>query len=238
MAFAVALRREEEALSTAGAGRDEVLARYRHLRAISKEHHSAIIDSLPGDAVLRCARRLGIARGRTFILEDMHEVDFAFDLAIHTAEAGRSRAIDRYARSAKLATGSDEALVLEAMRQARFSIILIERRHHAAGLIAKDVIRRTEHWLIDIGLESSVLERRAIATRLFAPDRFSMTAGVLVPIDGEFMFDVLEVVQQLGRKRVRDAIDDRRFAEAIYRMALADSVMERVRFQEIIEDAG
>jgi hypothetical protein len=37
------------------------------------------------------------------------------DLAIHTAPPGRSRVIDRYARSAQLPPGSDEALMLEAM---------------------------------------------------------------------------------------------------------------------------
>ena len=41
----------------------------------------------------------------------------------HTAPKDRSRAIDRYARAAGLSPESDEALVLEAMRRARFSII-------------------------------------------------------------------------------------------------------------------
>ena len=41
------------------------------------------------------------------------------DLAIYTAPPRRSRAIDRYAKSAQLPPGSDEALMLEAMRAAR-----------------------------------------------------------------------------------------------------------------------
>jgi len=65
-----------------------------------------------------------------------------FDLLIHTAPKDRSRAIDRYARAARLAPETDEALVLEAMRRARFSIISSVRRHTVAlpnrqGLVSR-----------------------------------------------------------------------------------------------------
>ena len=50
--------------------------------------------------MLQQARRLGLAQGRTLILDDMEEMNYVFDLAIHTGPPGRSRAIDRYARSA------------------------------------------------------------------------------------------------------------------------------------------
>ena len=52
--------------------------------------------------------------------------------------------------------GSDEALVLDAMRKARFSLLVIERRHETAGLIATDLVRNSEVWLMDVGLESSI----------------------------------------------------------------------------------
>jgi hypothetical protein len=101
-------------------GRAEVLTRYRHLREISKQHHSTALDFLSKDAVISQARRLGLAQGKTLILDSMDDLNLAFDLAIHTAPKDRSRAIDRYARAARLAPESDEALVLEAMRRARF----------------------------------------------------------------------------------------------------------------------
>jgi hypothetical protein len=88
-------------------------------------------------------------------------------------------------------------------------------------------------------LESSARNGYVIATRLYTPDRFSMAAGVFVPIDGPFLEDVLDATPQLARKRrIEEAIEDRRFAEAIYRMALADGVMERIRFQDVLEEAG
>src|SRR5579864_4135799 len=166
MAVALAVR-EDDVVGPPAPSRDQVLTRYRHLRMISKHLNSEILNFVSGDAVLRCARRLGIARGKTFILDEMEELNFAYDLAIFTAEPGRSRAIDRYARSVQLAPGSDEASVLAAMCRARFSIISIERRHETAGLIAKDLLRGTEHWLVDFGLEGSARNGYVMATRLY-----------------------------------------------------------------------
>ena len=94
MVAAVGLRRETtvepQALSP---NRGEVLARYRHLREISKRHLSDAMKFLSRDAILHHARRLGLTFGKTLILDNMDEITLAFDLAIHTAPDGRSRAI-------------------------------------------------------------------------------------------------------------------------------------------------
>src|SRR5665811_1221428 len=130
---ALALREESAVAKPAVLlSRAEVLTRYRHFREISKQHHSAALDFLSKDAIISQARRLGLAQGKTLVLDSMDDLNFAFDLAIHTAPKDRSRAIDRYARAARLAPESDEALVLEAIRRARFSIISFVRRHAVA----------------------------------------------------------------------------------------------------------
>src|ERR1700732_616192 len=102
MAAAVALRNENAFEDQApNPTRGEVLARYRRLREIGKLHHANVMDFLSKDALLPNARRLGLADGRMFILDSMDELTLAVDLAVHPAPAVRSRAIDRYARSAR-----------------------------------------------------------------------------------------------------------------------------------------
>jgi hypothetical protein len=85
MALAAALREldacgNDNSLS----GRGEVLARYRQLREISKRHHHEVLKLVSGEAILRQARRLGLARGKTLILDDLEEMNYVCDLAIHT----------------------------------------------------------------------------------------------------------------------------------------------------------
>jgi hypothetical protein len=237
--MAVALR-EHNALEIDNLppSRDALLARYRQLREISVRHHHETLKFISDDALLHQARRLGLAHGKTLLLNDMEEMNYVCDLAIHTAAAERSRAIDRYARSARFAARSDEALVLAAMRAARFSILAIERRHETAGLVATDVFRRAEVWLVDIGLESSMPDGGLIATRLFAPERFAMTAGVNVPFDLDLIEDIYaELPRRLGESKVTALVDDWRFAEAIYRVALANGIMDRITYQDLPGDA-
>src|SRR5271166_2993328 len=119
--------------------RREILRRYRHLRAIVTHHHSAALKFLTPAAIIERARGLGLAAGQMLITDNEKEATLLFDLAIYAAREGRSRAIDRYARAARLPAGSDEALMLEAMRHARFSLWRIERRHDVAGLVLTDL---------------------------------------------------------------------------------------------------
>lgn len=237
MVGAAALR-EENVVAAAALSRSEVIARYRTLREISKRHHSKVMDFLSQDAIFHHGRRLGLLVGKTFVLDDMDDLNLAFDLAIYTAPVGRSRAVDRYANAARLAPGSNEALVLESMCRARFAVVSVERRHAAAGLIVKDLMRRITYWLVDEGLESSAPDGWVFATRLYTPEGFSMTAGVNVPLYPQLIRAALGDVPQLRRKSPAEVSDDRRFAEAIYRLALASGVMERVAYRDPGDEAG
>src|SRR3712207_1050252 len=79
--------------------------------------------------------------GKMLVAESIDELPLAFDRCLCTAAPGRSRGIDRYARSAGVAPGSDEELMLQAMCQARFSVFQVERPHETAGLLVRDLIR-------------------------------------------------------------------------------------------------
>ena len=72
---------------------------------------------------------------------------------------------------------------------------------------------------------------------LYTPERFAMTAGVNVPFDPETVDDlVAELPRHLREKPLGAIIDDRRFAETIYRVALAGGIMERIKYQDPPDD--
>jgi hypothetical protein len=77
-----------------------------------------------------------------------------------------------------------------------------------------------------------------IATRLYTPDRFAMTAGVNVPFDPAILMDIHAALpRKLGESKLTALIDDRRFAEVIYRVALASGIMDRTAYQDLPDDA-
>ena len=133
--------------------REEILTRYRRLREISTRHHSEALRFIPRSVLLEQARRLGLTAGKMLVADSMDELTLAFDLCLYTAAPGRSRGIDRYARSAGVAPGSDEDLMLQAMGQARFSVFRVERPHETAGLLVRDLMREEGLWLVDENLE-------------------------------------------------------------------------------------
>ena len=210
--------------------REEVLTRYRRLREISKRHQTEAVRYVPHSALLDQARRIGLAVGKTLVAESMDELTLAFDLALYTAPPGRSRGIERYARSAAVPAGSDDEVVLQAMRQARFSVWQVERRHEAVGLVVQDLMRENSLWLVDESLEQTAPEGMSVAMRVIMPEAFAMTCGVIVPVDAMLLDEVFEEV--LGRIRGEaDAIaNDRRFATTIYRMAVLEGLMDQVDF--------
>jgi len=135
--------------------RSEILARYRRLRQISKRQHEAVLDIIAPSVLLDWARRLDLTEGKAIVLENDNEMTLPEDLAIYLPRPGRSHPLDRYARVARVAPGSDEAIVLAAMRRARFSLWRIERRHPTTGLILRDLLRGEETWLVDEAMEKN-----------------------------------------------------------------------------------
>ena len=212
--------------------RAEILDRYRRYRAVSTRHNSGAVKCLSSEALMEQARRLGIARGRRLILDTEDELALVFDLALYGRQGARKRPLDRYAASQRLAADSDEARVLDAMLAARFALIRVERRHPEAGLIVSDLIREEEFWLVDEGMESTAPIGLKMATRVYSPDEFHMAGGVFVPLAGLLLMSALERRPLLLRMDLDEAVEDRRFAEAIYREAIRAGVMERVRFQD------
>lgn len=210
----------------------DILDRYRHLRAISTRHHSGALDHLARPAILGRAKDLGLADGSAIVAGSEEEMTLIFDLAIHTVRQGRSRAIDRYAKVVALPAGTDEARVLEAMRQAKFSIWRIERHHDAAGLIVLDVLRGGETWLVDEGLTVSAEPGMAFASRLFWPADFAVTCGIVVPIDVEILQEALFGANWLRYDALGKAADDPRLATALYRGAIEAGMMDDIEFRE------
>ena len=211
----------------------DVLEHYRHLRGISTRHHSAALARLAGPTLLEQAKHLGLAYGRALVAESEEEMTLIFDLAVHTARPGRSRAIDRYAKATAPPPGSDEASALEAIRQAQFSLWRIESHHEIVGLVVTDVLRDKETWLVDESLTESAEPGLTFAARLYWPAAFAMICGVVVPVDAELVEDTLfDNMALLHHTEPNRFADDPRFAAAIYRSALNAGIMDHVIFRE------
>jgi hypothetical protein len=78
-----------------------------------------------------------------------------------------------------------------------------------------------------------------IATRLLTPGPFSMTAGVNVPFAIEMLEQTCALLpQRMAPSKLSRIADDRRFAEAVYKVGLADGVMDRFAYRDPADGAA
>lgn len=190
----------------------------------------AAVKFLARPAILAHAEHLGLLAGQTLIAVSEAELTLVFGLATYTANDGRSRGIDRYAKAAELPANSDERLMLEAMCRARFSIWRVERRHATCGLVGSDMLGQSKAWLVNEGLEASAQSGMYFASRLCEVESFVITSGVMVPLLGPMLEEVLTDARACRNPDPQRLGDDPRFAAAIYRAALDHRIMERVAF--------
>ena len=118
--------------------------------------------------------------------------------------------------------------MLEAMCDARFAVLMVARRHPSAGLIVTDMVREIDLWLVNEGLEISFSEGRIFAARYFGLDSFAMTTGVAIPLESSLLGHAMDFAPHLLRKPLNEAIEHRRFAEALYRAAVAEGGTARI----------
>jgi hypothetical protein len=213
--------------------RTEILSRYRHLRAITNYHQEAILSFVSDTTLLEHAKRLGLVVDRTIVTGSDSEMALVYDLAFHTAREGRSSAVERYLRATPQQPGSDDALVLEALHHARFSLWKVERRHDAAGLVVVDMLRDRQEWLMDENLTATVSDGAVFAARVLEPEDFLMSTGVIVPMSTDLVERVLHGSRAWRHGSYEQAAADPRFATAVYRAAIASDTMARVVYAPV-----
>lgn len=206
--------------------RTEVLARYRRLRELSRIHGHAIVDTLSRKALLHWGKRIGVTRRKIFIASSIEEITLVFDLAVYSARSGKISPVELYRRSSKLAVGSDDDLLLDAMCHSRFSLFLVKRRHSATGLILEDLLRQEEVWLMDEGLERSAPDGIVLASRVIEPDAFHMTTGAAIPMPGDAIGNLATVFPSPGASLSDGA--NAEFVATVYRGAIDHGLMDAV----------
>ena len=211
---------------------EEFLAAYRETRRFVADYQTAAMKSVLPAAIMEQAKRIGLVKDGKLQPGSPAEMTLVFDLAIHTAKDGRSRAIDRVAKQRALPEGGQEATVMEAVRTALFTVWRVDGPHETAGLMAFDVLRQTPFWMVDEWLATSVKPGDRFVTRLADMGDYRMSCGANVPVNDN-VFQLVAADPRNARASGIDAIlRDRRFAEAFYRAAVTGRVMRGIAFRE------
>jgi hypothetical protein len=218
---------EMHALSRAG-----ILSRYRRYSDIRKDIQTAALENVADSRFLAHAKRVGLSDGKVLFTDDDVELTLVFDLALYTAQPGRTRAIDRCARRRLSVSTPDEAFVLQGLQASRFSIFRTIGRCEPAGVLLEDLMRGGTICLLDEGLEQSARPGEVFAMRVAPIEAFVITCGAVVPLDSETFEEIIDFLTDGAPGAELAALaDDRRFAASLYELAIELGLMSFVAYR-------
>jgi hypothetical protein len=163
--------------------REAMMVRSKALHALSVQHFQAVEPFLSSARAQGYAKRLSRLCAEAWTGDDTQAL-FLVELAVWTADEGRSTALQRYARQRSALMTSDEIAVLAGMQMSVISCWTVQEAHPVAGWIVRDLLNEGTVWVVDETLEELLAEgaRPNFLTRLFRAEQegFWMTCGAMV----------------------------------------------------------
>lgn len=173
-------RRDDAAANIAN--RDELIARYKHLRALGRKLNHKMVERLGKDVLHEGGRKLGILQKGVLVFDSEDESAVLMDYCLYDVRRNGRNAIEQYLVDSPPDPESDEMVCLRAMQHAVYSLFIVESVIPGFGLTVQDLLSNDTILIADIGLGSSAQPGLVFASRLLFHEGFAMTGGAGVPV--------------------------------------------------------
>lgn len=160
----------------------ESLERYKHLRRVGLELNNRLGATVDRSVLNEGGKRLGMLKRDTLVLETEDEIAVLIDFCLHDVRRHGATAIERYLSESPPAPGSDEWVLLQAKRRARYSLLVAESAEPGLGIHVRDQLRDEPLFLVDVGLGHTAAVNMVLAARIMAPEGIGMTTGAALPV--------------------------------------------------------
>ena len=160
----------------------ELLPRYKHLRKVALKLNNRLVKTLPKSLLEEGGKKLGIFKNNTLILDSEDEIVVLMDYCLYDVRRQGANAVERYLRHSPPPPDSDEMILLQAMRQARYSLLAVEAVEAGVGVHLRDLLRDERLFLMDIGFSQTGSPGVILAGRVIAPEGIAMTTGAALPV--------------------------------------------------------
>lgn len=168
--------------SMAAEERAELLARYKRLREVGLGLNHKLLKLLSREEIQEGGRRLGILKKETLVFDSEDMVAVLMDYCLHALRRDGRNTIERVLHDTPPPEGSDERILLEAKRQAYYSLFVVEETEPGCWLRLRDLLRDESVELVDIGLSTTGERGAVFASRVMSPDGINMTTGAGLPV--------------------------------------------------------
>lgn len=221
----------------------DLLARYHRLRAVQRNLHNVLTKRLPGHAIEEGGKRLGIYRGGVLVFDSEDETSVLMDYCIYDYRWDGLNVIERYVSQHPPKAGSDEKVLLDAMLEARYTLLVIEEIVRGVGVKGRDLIRGDSIFVMDVGMSESGVKGFVIACRIITPgnSEFSMTTGAGLPADSSILARINKekpVLLGATTGEIARAVSPKpaEFSASVIRTLLEGGASSRIRYTDSVPE--
>lgn len=212
---------------------DETRDRYQQLRAVLTRVSNEILADVVKDKAITSAEQLGLMQGKVMVVGEESEMAVVLDHALYADPRHRARYLNAYLAAQK-SLDDDTELVIDAMRDAVFSVLRVEERIAQMGVQVYDLLHNTTYLLLDQSLSRYATPDMILAAHVVAPEGIHMTTGAPLPIADRTTGQCLvEVLKTLPEGQTFDAQNrDGKLTTRILRSLLASGAGEQIAYGE------
>lgn len=160
----------------------ELVTRYKVLRRAGMALNNKLVENLPPNVFDEGGRALGLLKKKVLVLDTEDESSVLMDYCLFDVRHNGVNTIARYLEASPPVPGSDESIIAESLRHARYSLFAIEAIERGVGVHARDLLRGDLLFVVDIGLSSTAITGFVMATRIIAPEVIAITTGASLPV--------------------------------------------------------
>jgi len=158
------------------------LAHYQQLRRVARPLNGRLVKALSKRDLDEGGRKLGLLRDGVLVFETEDEMSVLMDYCLHDIRRRGRTEVERFLAQSPPAEGSDERIVLEALRRSWFALVAVEEAEPGVGVRARDLLRDEPLFVTDVAFGGSCQPGQVLATRLTAPEGIVMTTGAPLPV--------------------------------------------------------
>jgi hypothetical protein len=200
----------------------EDVARYRRLRAVSRDLNQSVVKTVPRRAYLAIGEALGIMRddgALVFASDDVSSV--LMDCCLYEWFEEGTNPVLRFAAENPGDVGSDEQLLLDAYLHSKYRILESKEIVFGAGVRCRDLLNDEDLFLMDLAIgQSPRISNVPLATRTIPLGKYCMTGGAALPM----------LAEQSSLDEFKRMRDQPGVALAIVRACLAAGAGEHIRY--------
>jgi hypothetical protein len=160
----------------------QLMDRYKQLRRISKKVNNTLVQRIPKDVLEEGGQMLGMLQDGRLVFGGEEESSIFMDYCIHDVRRNGQTVVEKFLDESPYPPGSEEAIVLDSLARAVFSVWVVESCEPGVGAYVRDLVSDEARLIVDVGLSQTAVPEMLLATRLMAVEDISMTTGAPLPI--------------------------------------------------------